>query len=81
MIDNLRPYPAMKHTGIEWLGDIPEHWEVERAKTLFRCVDIRSSMGEEELLTVSSERGVVPRSSATVTMFKAASYTGYKLSA
>jgi type I restriction enzyme S subunit len=31
------------------------------------------------LLTVSSERGIVPRRSATVTMFKAESYKGYKL--
>jgi hypothetical protein len=28
---------------------------------------------------VSSERGLVPRSSTTVTMFKAESYVGYKL--
>jgi type I restriction enzyme S subunit len=30
-------------------------------------------------MTVSSERGVIPRRSATVTMFKAESYVGYKL--
>lgn len=35
--------------------------------------------GQEELLTVSSERGVVPRRSANVTMFKAESYVGHKL--
>ena len=46
---------------------------------MFRCIDVRSKTGEEELLTVSSERGVVPRSSATVTMFQAESYVGYKL--
>ena len=75
----LKPYPVYKHSGIEWLGEVPEHWEVKRGKALFRCVNVRSSIGEEALLTVSSERGVVPRSSATVTMFKAESYAGYKL--
>lgn len=25
-------YPTYKHSGIEWLGDIPEHWEVNRLK-------------------------------------------------
>lgn len=30
-------------------------------------------------MTVSSERGVIPRSDTTVTMFKAESYKGYKL--
>ena len=73
------PYPAYKDSGVEWLGQVPEHWEVRRGKLLFHCVDVRSNTGDEELLTVSSERGVVPRSSASVTMFKAESYIGYKL--
>jgi len=76
---HLKPYPAMKDSGVPWLGEVPEHWEIKRGKNLFRCIDIRSSTGNEELLTVSSNRGVVPRSSATVTMFKAESYVGYKL--
>ena len=79
MIADLKPYSAMKDSGVGWLGDMPEHWEAKRGKALFHCVDVRSSTGEEELLTVSSEHGVVPRSSATVTMFKAESYVGYKL--
>ena len=32
---NLRPYPAMKDSGIEWLEEMPEHWELERGKNLF----------------------------------------------
>ena len=24
------PYPAYKDSGIEWLGEIPAHWEVKR---------------------------------------------------
>ncbi|KRT35386.1 restriction endonuclease subunit S [Acetomicrobium hydrogeniformans] len=79
MITNLKPYPAYKDSGVPWLGHVPEHWEVRRGKTLFRCIDVRSQTGQEELLTVSSERGVVPRRSANVTMFKAESYVGYKL--
>jgi type I restriction enzyme S subunit len=26
------PHPGMKASGVEWLGDIPEHWEVKRLK-------------------------------------------------
>ncbi|WP_193103322.1 hypothetical protein [Brachybacterium sp. FME24] len=44
-----------------------------------RAIDVRSVSGEEELLTVSSKRGVIPRASATVSMFKAESYVGHKL--
>ena len=29
-----KPYPAYKPSGVEWLGDVPEHWEVRRLKTL-----------------------------------------------
>ncbi len=28
------PYPAYKDSGVEWLGEIPAHWEVKRLKTL-----------------------------------------------
>ena len=28
----LPPYPAYKPSGVEWLGDVPEHWEVKRLK-------------------------------------------------
>ena len=79
MIGELRPYPATKQSGLVWLGSVPEHWQVLRGKTLFGCVDIRSTTGEEELLTVSSSRGVVPRRTVSVTMFKAESYVGHKL--
>ena len=30
MIDGLKPYPAMKDSGIELLGDLPAHWDVRR---------------------------------------------------
>ena len=30
MITDLKPYPAMKDTGVEWLGQVPEHWEVRQ---------------------------------------------------
>ena len=73
------PYTAYKPSGVPWLGDVPEHWDVQRGKALLCPVDIRSETGGEELLTVSARHGVVPRKSANVTMFKAESYVGYKL--
>ena len=30
----LNPHAPMKPSGIEWLGDVPEHWEVKRLKHL-----------------------------------------------
>lgn len=31
-----RPYPKYKASGIEWLGEIPAHWNVKRIKTMAR---------------------------------------------
>ncbi|OPX96464.1 MAG: Type-1 restriction enzyme EcoKI specificity protein [Syntrophorhabdus sp. PtaB.Bin006] len=36
MISGLKPYPVMKDPGAPWLGEVPEHWKLERAKRLFR---------------------------------------------
>ena len=79
MIAELKPYTEVKNSGIGWLGSVPTHWHVVRVKQVFFGVDVRSSTGREELLTVSSDRGVVPRKSVSVTMFKAESYVGHKL--
>ena len=36
MIAKLKPYPAMKDSGVEWLGEVPEHWELPRLGGLLR---------------------------------------------
>ncbi|MBM3553471.1 MAG: hypothetical protein FJX45_17405 [Alphaproteobacteria bacterium] len=45
----LDPNVRLKPSGVPWLGDVPEHWEVKRAKYYFREVDERSLDGSEEL--------------------------------
>jgi type I restriction enzyme S subunit len=79
MIADLKPYPEYRESGLPWLGQVPMSWEIKRAKSIFQRIDERSTTGKEELLTVSSARGIVPRNTANVTMFKAESYLGYKL--
>jgi type I restriction enzyme S subunit len=32
----LPPYPNYKPSGVEWLGDVPEHWEVKQLRHLTR---------------------------------------------
>jgi type I restriction enzyme S subunit len=79
MIADLKPYPEYKESGLPWLGRYPAHWVIKRGKSYMTSIDERSKDGKEELLTVSSAYGVIPRNSAKVTMFKAKSYAGYKL--
>lgn len=75
----LDPPTPLRDSGIPWLGEIPAHWDVERARWLFRERDVRSETGEEELLTVSHLTGVTPRSEKDVNMFEAESNEGYKI--
>ena len=74
----LDPNVRLKPSGVEWLGDMPEHWKVRRAKFFYREVDERSTTGAEELMSVSHITGVTPRKKS-VTMFLAESNIGYKL--
>jgi type I restriction enzyme, S subunit len=39
MIHDLKPYPAYKDSGVQWIGDVPEHWALQRLDKLFtlRC--------------------------------------------
>ncbi|KAF5064476.1 Type I restriction modification DNA specificity domain protein [anaerobic digester metagenome] len=34
MIRDLKPYPAYKDSGVPWLGKVPEHWLIERLKSV-----------------------------------------------
>ena len=34
-----RPYPAYRDSGVEWLGEVPEHWEVKRLVDLATLVN------------------------------------------
>lgn len=69
----------MKDSKVDWIGDIPEHWIVKRAKYIFDEVDERSRTGDEELLSVSHLTGVTSRSEKNVSMFMAEDYSGSKL--
>lgn len=51
----------MKDSGIEWIGEVPEHWEVKRMKDIFIERKELSLTGEEDLLSVSEFYGVARR--------------------
>lgn len=72
-------YPTYKSTSIPWMPEMPEHWDIRRAKYVFRVIDDKTAKGDEELLSVSEHYGVLPRRNANVNTFKAESYEGYKL--
>ena len=57
----MKKYEAYKDSGLDWLGEIPAHWEHKRAKYLYREIMDRSLDGHETLLSVSQYTGVTQR--------------------
>jgi type I restriction enzyme S subunit len=61
MVDINNSYEVYKDSGVEWLGNIPDHWECIRMKHLFKDHSEKNKPNEE-LLSVTQNQGVVPRS-------------------
>ena len=57
----MRTYDSYKDSGIEWIGEIPRHWDCKPLKYVFKSVREKSEKGDEELLSVMIRRGVVRR--------------------
>jgi type I restriction enzyme S subunit len=75
----LNPTAPLRDSGFLWLGQVPEHWRVERAKWLFKERDERIENDDGEMLTVSHITGVTKRSEKDVNMFEAETTEGYKI--
>ena len=74
----LDPSARLKPSGIPWVGDIPKHWEVRRAKYVFREIDQRSVDGRETHLAMSQRLGLVPSNQVSSSL-RSQSYAGGKL--
>jgi type I restriction enzyme, S subunit len=71
-------YPKYKDSGVEWLGEVPEHWEVEQTKRLFKLVaDPAPDDNDYELLSIYTEIGVRPRKDLEAKGNKATTTDGY----
>ena len=55
-------YPSYKDSGVEWLGEVPAHWDVKPMWTFFRRVK-RVGFESEQLLSVYRDYGVIPKAS------------------
>ncbi|HWA23508.1 MAG TPA: NADAR domain-containing protein [Caulobacterales bacterium] len=56
---NLPRYPEMRDTGLAWLPRAPAHWPVLRIKNVLREFDRKSKTGEERLLTLRMQAGLI----------------------
>ncbi|PTQ55811.1 MAG: Type I restriction-modification system, specificity subunit S [Candidatus Carbobacillus altaicus] len=55
MIDGLKPYPAYKDSGMEWLGQVPEHWEVRRLKVAVAHINEQTNANNPDALYIALE--------------------------
>jgi type I restriction enzyme S subunit len=78
MIEDLKPYPEYKDSGLSWLGEVPVHWPVQRIKTVLQETDRRSQEGTETLLSLTRIRGLIPHREMTEKMYGAKTLVGYK---
>lgn len=56
----MKRYEKYKPTGIQWLPEIPEHWNIMQLRKYLSLVSIKDK-GDKQLLSVTRENGVIER--------------------
>jgi len=44
-----KPYPKYKPSGVEWLGDVPEHWEVKKLKWVYQGIGSGDGISPDDI--------------------------------
>lgn len=79
----LDPSVPMKDSGVEWIGEIPEHWGITRIKNMFELRNERNDeadLTKVNLISLYTDLGVVQHSDLTATTGnRAVTAEGYKI--
>lgn len=76
----LDPNAPLKDSGIKWIGNIPQHWEVSKIRRLFKLSKEKTETSDGTLLSLSQYTGVRLKSECEKTgMFEAESTVGYNV--
>ncbi|MFX0569539.1 restriction endonuclease subunit S [Bacillus pumilus] len=75
----LNPNVKMKDSGVEWIGEIPEHWEEQKIKYLFFESIERNFSEDATLLSLFTSIGVKPRRDMEEKGNKAQTVINYKV--
>lgn len=62
MAGRYQVYPEYKDSGVDWLGEVPGHWETIPVGRLFKRIK-RNNHVDKELLSVYRDYGVIPKNS------------------
>lgn len=58
----MQTYQKMKDSGVDWLGDMPERWQLSKINAHYRRKKVTKTK-DEELLSVYRDYGVIPKRS------------------
>jgi len=58
----MKRYQSYKDSGVVWIEEIPEHWEIKKMFLLFRPSSVKNTINEVNL-SVYRDYGVIPRDS------------------
>lgn len=76
----INPKAKMKDSGITWIGQIPEHWEVSRIRRIFNESSEKIDDNSGTLLSLSQYTGISRKSDCEKTgMSEAETTEGYKV--
>lgn len=76
----INPKAKMKDSGISWIGQIPEHWDITRIRHVFEESDEKIEDNSGILLSLSQYTGISLKSDCEKTgMSEAESTEGYKI--
>lgn len=74
----IKPYPYYKHSGVDWLNNIPAEWKVSKVKELFLFKKIRAKKENPVILSLTS-KGIIIRDISTNEGQIAESYYNYHI--
>ena len=58
--EKFKKYPGCKSSGVKWVGDVPEHWDVKRLGTHFQ--ERRTKVSDKDFAPLSvTKQGILPQ--------------------
>lgn len=76
----MKRYEEYKDSGVQWLGEIPGHWNVLPIRSILKENTEKTDTGSEELLSLSQYSGIsYKKDTEKIGMFEAESTIGYKV--
>ena len=75
----ITPEAQLVPSGIDWIGNIPESWQISKVKWQLRERKEYSENGEEEPLSMSLKYGLIPTKEMDIIPNMASSFVGAKL--